>query len=571
MTDHKIGTREEWLAAREQLLVREKEHTRLGDELARQRRELPWVRVEKEYRFDTDDGEKALGELFDGRSQLLVYHFMFGPSYEAGCPVNSSIADAVDGVLPHLHARDVTFAIRLASAAGEAAGLQAPHGLEYSLGLVRAHRLQLRPRLLVHRGTGPRGRGADEGDRARWPGDGLPPIVEHNARSTGTDVVGYLTESPGFSTFVHDDGTVYHTYSTTWRGMEFLMGYYPILDHAPKGRDEGEAGSSGSAGTTSTRASDAGCYDNRRQSSSGDRGQSRYRTGAGRGSLQLKGATMSAVPTIHRFPVKARGRIRQCLPGRDRVGGRRRRRVASGLRRQGDARGYRPARKAAPGRASDALSSRPLRWARRDRRRRRGPDLRTAGVIDTITADDALKDQIVGPLFGEEWPPNRVFPNTAIADGESVSFDDVTFTVVDLGPSESPHDSPWIVGDDAKTVFLGDQIYDHKHCYLADGFYAQWLANIETLRTRFPERRRVLHRSRWTRSGPRCGTGSAATSRLSSRLSVEADWSEPERAKAAVVGRMKEYEPSDELQFLMELSIEPVAQQLGLMRTAAAG
>src|SRR5919109_1453051 len=110
MTEHRIGTREEWLAAREQLLVLEKEHTRLGDELAQQRRELPWVRVEKEYRFDTDDGEKALVELFDGRSQLLVYHFMFGPTYEAGDPVNSSIADGVNGVLPHLHARDVTFA-----------------------------------------------------------------------------------------------------------------------------------------------------------------------------------------------------------------------------------------------------------------------------------------------------------------------------------------------------------------------------------------------------------------------------------------------------------------------------
>src|SRR5215217_1259686 len=109
MIDHTIATHEEWLAAREKLLEREKEHTRLGDELARERRELPWVRVEKEYRFDTDDGEKALVELFDGRSQLLVYHFMFGPSYEAGCPVNSSIADAVNGVLPHLHARDVTF------------------------------------------------------------------------------------------------------------------------------------------------------------------------------------------------------------------------------------------------------------------------------------------------------------------------------------------------------------------------------------------------------------------------------------------------------------------------------
>src|SRR5438128_5830697 len=109
MARHRIATRDEWLAAREALLKREKEHTRLGDELARERRELPWVRVEKDYRFQTDGGERSLAELFDGRSQLLVYHFMFGPSYQAGCPVNSSIADAVDGVLSHLHARDVSF------------------------------------------------------------------------------------------------------------------------------------------------------------------------------------------------------------------------------------------------------------------------------------------------------------------------------------------------------------------------------------------------------------------------------------------------------------------------------
>src|SRR5499426_4315376 len=109
MTSHTTGTHEEWLAAREELLAREKEHTRQGDELARQRRELPWARVEKEYRFDTDDGTRTLSELFDGRSQLLIYHFMFGPSYAAGCPVNSSIADTIDAVLPHLHARDVTF------------------------------------------------------------------------------------------------------------------------------------------------------------------------------------------------------------------------------------------------------------------------------------------------------------------------------------------------------------------------------------------------------------------------------------------------------------------------------
>jgi len=240
MADHRIGTREEWLAARDQLLAREKEHTRLGDELARQRRGLPWVRVEKEYRFDTDDGEKALVDLFDGRSQLLVYHFMFGPSYEAGCPVNSSMADTVDGVLPHLHARDVTF---LLASQAPLAKLDAYKGrMGWSVPWVSTSRTdfnfdlgfsyteeQAREAVAQMRPTGV----------ATSPGAGLPPIVEHNARSAGTDAVGYLTESPGFSTFVHDDVAVYHTYSTTWRGLEFLMGYYPILDRAPKGRDEG--------------------------------------------------------------------------------------------------------------------------------------------------------------------------------------------------------------------------------------------------------------------------------------------------------------------------------------------
>src|SRR5436190_5182853 len=105
---HRIGTREDWQSARAALLVREKEHTRLGDELARERRELPWVRVEKDYRFQTEGGDRSLAELFGGRSQLLVYHFMFGPTYQAGCPVNSSIADSIDGVVSHLHARDAT-------------------------------------------------------------------------------------------------------------------------------------------------------------------------------------------------------------------------------------------------------------------------------------------------------------------------------------------------------------------------------------------------------------------------------------------------------------------------------
>jgi predicted dithiol-disulfide oxidoreductase (DUF899 family) len=234
MTVHEIATRQEWLTARETLLEREKEHTRVGDELARQRRELPWVRVESEYRFDTDEGPKTLAELFDGRSQLLVYHFMFGPSYEAGDPVNSSIADTVNGLLPHLHARDVTFLLVS----------QAP------LEKLQAYKRRMGWRLpwvssaptdfnfdLGFSHTEEQGREVVE----QMTGTGLPPIVGHNARSSGTDAVGYMTESPGFSTFVRDDGTVYHAYSTTWRGLEFLMGYYPILDRAPNGRDEGEA------------------------------------------------------------------------------------------------------------------------------------------------------------------------------------------------------------------------------------------------------------------------------------------------------------------------------------------
>jgi predicted dithiol-disulfide oxidoreductase (DUF899 family) len=234
MTDQRIGTREEWLAAREQLLVREKEHTRRGDELARQRRELPWVPVEKDYRFDTDDGEKPLVELFDGRSQLLVYHFMFGPSYEAGCPVNSSIADSVDGVLPHLHARDATF---LLVSQAPLEKLQAyKRRMSWSLPWVSSARTDFNFDLGFSH-TEEEGRKVVEHMMGK---NGLPPIVEHNARASGTDAAGYMTESPGFSTFVRDDDSVYHTYSTTWRGLEFVMTYYPILDRAPKGRDEAE-------------------------------------------------------------------------------------------------------------------------------------------------------------------------------------------------------------------------------------------------------------------------------------------------------------------------------------------
>src|SRR5215213_11972149 len=182
MTDYKIGTREEWLAAREQLLVREKEHTRLGDELARQRRELPWVRVEADYRFDTNDGEKTLSELFGGRSQLLVYHFMFGPDYEAGCPVCSSSADTVNGAVPHLNARDVTMVyvsrapLATLQAYKRRMGWTFPwvssHASDFNFDFgVSAAKEQVAPMLQA----------------------GAPPIVDRLAADCGTDAAGYIS------------------------------------------------------------------------------------------------------------------------------------------------------------------------------------------------------------------------------------------------------------------------------------------------------------------------------------------------------------------------------------------
>jgi predicted dithiol-disulfide oxidoreductase (DUF899 family) len=229
-TDHRIGTREEWAAAREQLLAREKEHTRLGDELARERRELPWVPVEKDYRLDTEDGPRALAELFDGRSQLLIYHFMFGPSYEAGCPVNSSIADNINGVMPHLNARDVT--MLLVSQAPLQKVQSYKRRMGWDIPWASSANCEFNADL---------GYSSSEEHSLAWVAQNLgslPPIVDRNASASGTDVVGYLTESPGFSAFVLDDGAVFQTYQTWWRGLEFLMGYYPILDRAPKGRDE---------------------------------------------------------------------------------------------------------------------------------------------------------------------------------------------------------------------------------------------------------------------------------------------------------------------------------------------
>src|SRR5436305_9188973 len=233
MTEHKVVSREEWTAAREELLAREKEHTRLGDELARRRRELPWVRVEKEYRFDSDHGTRTLAELFDGRSQLVVYHFMFGPSYEAGCTTCSSIADAVDGVVPHLNARDVT--VLFVSQAPLEKLQTYKRRMGWGFPWVSSANTEFNVDL---------GFSSSEEQTREWVTPAveaeMPPIVSRNARETGTDVVRYLTESPGFSAFALHDGAIYHTYSAGARGVEFLMSYYAILDRVPKGRDEGD-------------------------------------------------------------------------------------------------------------------------------------------------------------------------------------------------------------------------------------------------------------------------------------------------------------------------------------------
>ena len=233
MTDHTVVSHEEWAASREELLAREKEHTRLGDELARRRRELPWVRVGQEYRFETDDGTRTLAELFDGRSQLVVYHFMFGPSYEAGCTTCSSIADAINGVVPHLNARDVTM---LFVSQAPLERLQTyKRRMGWSFPWVSSANSEFNLDL---------GYSNSEEQTRAWVTpilEGLPPIAERNASDSGTDLAGYLTQSQGFSSFVLDDGTVYHSYSTGARGVEFLMGYYGILDRTPKGRDEGDA------------------------------------------------------------------------------------------------------------------------------------------------------------------------------------------------------------------------------------------------------------------------------------------------------------------------------------------
>jgi predicted dithiol-disulfide oxidoreductase (DUF899 family) len=230
MTNHKVGTREEWQAARDELLKEEKELTRRNDELARKRRELPWVAVEKNYSFETEAGTKSLAELFDGRSQLLIYHFMFGPTYEAGCPACSSIADTINPNAVHLAARDVTMLLvsRAPVEKLQAYKKRMGWGLDWvstagsdfnrDLGFTHTEE-DLRPFL--------------EGE--------IPPTVTQNAESCGTDAATYVTEGPGLSAYALSNGTVYRTYVTTWRGLEPMMAYYSLLDRTPIGRNEDDS------------------------------------------------------------------------------------------------------------------------------------------------------------------------------------------------------------------------------------------------------------------------------------------------------------------------------------------
>jgi predicted dithiol-disulfide oxidoreductase (DUF899 family) len=225
-----VATREEWLAARQELLAQEKELTRRSDELARQRRELPWVRLDKEYRFETEGGTRSLAELFDGRSQLLVYHFMFGPKYAAGCPVCSAAADTFDGAFEHLKARDVTF---LCVSRGPLEKLQAyKRRMGWAFPWVSSAGTDFNFDFDVSQ--------TQEQLAAFLEGD-LPPVVAHMAATCETDPAGYLEEGPGLSAFALSEGVVYHTYSTYARGLEIMLGFYPLLDRVPKGRDEADS------------------------------------------------------------------------------------------------------------------------------------------------------------------------------------------------------------------------------------------------------------------------------------------------------------------------------------------
>ena len=241
MIDHKTGTREEWLAARLELLEAEKALTRRSDELARQRQELPWVRIDKEYRFETDEGTESLADLFRGRSQLLIYHFMFGPEYTAGCPSCSAIADGFDGSVVHLANHDVTLC---AVSRAPHAKLQAyKRRMGWSFPWASSSDSDFNYDFHVTHTKEEWQSGAVEYNfrsmdvRPSESGEEIPFLTEI-ASSVGTDWETYRREGPGVSAFALEDGVVYHTYSAYARGLDGLWGMWQWLDRAPLGRNE---------------------------------------------------------------------------------------------------------------------------------------------------------------------------------------------------------------------------------------------------------------------------------------------------------------------------------------------
>jgi predicted dithiol-disulfide oxidoreductase (DUF899 family) len=248
MTKHLTGTRKEWLAARLGLLEAEKELTRRSDELARRRQELPWVRVDKEYRFDTDEGTASLADLFRGRSQLLVYHFMFGPDYAAGCPSCTAIADGFNGFAVHLANHDVmlcavsraplaklqVYKRRMGWMFPWASSFGGDFNFDYGVGFTEEQQREGGIEYNYRREAVSQVRG----EEPEIPSRSTPEGPTAFARMAGTDVATYMRERPGVSAFALEDGAVYHTYSAYSRGVDVLWGMYQWLDRAPRGRNE---------------------------------------------------------------------------------------------------------------------------------------------------------------------------------------------------------------------------------------------------------------------------------------------------------------------------------------------
>jgi predicted dithiol-disulfide oxidoreductase (DUF899 family) len=240
MTTHLTGTHDQWLAARLQLLEAEKELTRRSDEVARQRQELPWVAVENDYRFETEDGSASLADLFRGRSQLLMYHFMFGPEYEAGCPACSAIADGFNGSAVHLENHDVAMtAVSLAPIEAIQA-YKRRMGWTFAWASSQGSDFNYDYNVSISEATQRSGE-AEYNYRTYEPRKTIeapPEGVVRNAEASGTDPASYVRQSPGVSAFALEDGVVYHTYSGYARSLDALWGMYQWLDRAPKGRNE---------------------------------------------------------------------------------------------------------------------------------------------------------------------------------------------------------------------------------------------------------------------------------------------------------------------------------------------